>query len=385
MQDKLRKEICRLDSIADLWYKGQPFRKTDIINNGAYPCIHYGELFSKYGAIIDSVVSRCNTSPKRLSQTGDILFPASDVTPAGLARCSVILQDNVILGGDIIGLRPQRGLNPVYLSYAIRHQRGQLLQRVTGTLIKHISAKSLHSVLIPVHCIERQNLFEKQVRLLSSIIDHRHAQLTALDEIVKCRFVEVFANSLLNERHWPVMRMGDVAPSSTYTGMISSMDNLYWLLNLDMVESNTGRIIDKIFVSIDEIGQSTTSFSKEYVLFSKLRPYLNKVVIPDNSGYATTELVPLLPEPSLLNQVFLAQLLRGNEFLSFISTQVSGTKMPRVIMKVFWDFKVMLPPLPLQEQFATFVDRVDKLRFVSTPYQINDPWIGRNMGEPTLW
>ena len=210
MQDKMRKEICRLDSIADLWYKGQPFRKTDIINNGAYPCIHYGELFSKYGAIIDSVVSRCNTSPKRLSQTGDILFPASDVTPAGLARCSVILQDNVILGGDIIGLRPQGGLNPVYLSYAIRHQRRQLLQRVTGSLIKHISAKSLHSVLIPVHCIERQNLFEKQVRLLSSIIDHRHAQLTALNGLVKCRFVEMFGDPIIFEKCKHLPQLGEI-------------------------------------------------------------------------------------------------------------------------------------------------------------------------------
>ena len=90
---------------------------------------------------------------------------------------------------------------------------------------------------------------------------------------------------------------------------------------------------------------------------------MNKVVIPDDSGYATTELIPMLPEPQLLKQVYLAQLLRGDQFLSFISTQVSGTKMPRVTMSVFWNFEVMLPPLELQEQFAVFVRQSDKSKF----------------------
>ena len=168
---------------------------------------------------------------------------------------------------------------------------------------------------------------------------------------------------MLNEMKWPVQKMKYVAPSTPYSGKVSSNDNRYWLLNLDMVESNTGRIIDKVYVPMDEIGLSTTTFSSNYVLFSKLRPYLNKVVIPDDSGYATTELIPMLPEPQLLKQVYLAQLLRGDQFLSFISTQVSGTKMPRVTMSVFWNFEVMLPPLELQEQFAVFVRQSDKSKF----------------------
>ena len=168
---------------------------------------------------------------------------------------------------------------------------------------------------------------------------------------------------MTNDKHWPTKKMKDVAPSSTYAGKISRNTNGYWLLNLDMVESNSGRIIEKVYVAEDEIGQSTTTFSSKYVLYSKLRPYLNKVVVPDDDGYATTELIPLLPNRQLLTQLYLAQLLRGDEFLAYISTQVSGTKMPRVAMNVFWNFDVMLPPLDLQEQFAAFVRQSDKSKF----------------------
>lgn len=169
---------------------------------------------------------------------------------------------------------------------------------------------------------------------------------------------------MTNDKNWPTKKMKDVAPSSTYAGKISRNANGYWLLNLDMVESNSGRVIEKVYVAEDEIGQSTTTFSSKYVLYSKLRPYLNKVVVPDDDGYATTELIPLLPNRQLLTQLYLAQLLRGDEFLAYISTQVSGTKMPRVAMNVFWNFDVMLPPLDLQEQFAAFVRQSDKSKLL---------------------
>ena len=190
--------------------------------------------------------------------------------------------------------------------------------------------------------------------------------ISATDELVKSQFIEMFGNPLTNDKKWNTMKMKEVAPSTSYSGAVSECDDGYWLLNLDMIESNTGRIISKVFVPKEEIGQSTTSFSSEYVLFSKLRPYLNKVVIPDAAGYATTELVTLLPNKQHLTQVFLSHLLRSDEFLKYISSQVSGTKMPRVTMSVFWNFDVILPPVELQEQFATFVQQTDKSKFELT-------------------
>lgn len=168
---------------------------------------------------------------------------------------------------------------------------------------------------------------------------------------------------MTNDKHWPTKKMKDVAPSIPYAGEINKTTNGHWLLNLDMVEPNSGRIIEKVYVAEEDIGQSTTTFSNEYVLYSKLRPYLNKVVVPDDNGYATTELIPLLPNQQLLTRLYLAQLLRGDEFLAYISTQVSGTKMPRVTMNVFWNFDVMLPPIEFQEQFASFVRQSDKSKF----------------------
>ena len=180
--------LFKLNDLASEWSKGQPFKKTDIAERGQTPCIHYGELFTKYGVVINQCLSKTDVQGKRLSVSGDILFPASDVTPSGLSRCSALMQDNVILGGDIIIMRPRHGNDPRYLSYAINYQKEQILQRVTGALIKHLSGNSLKSVIIPVPpLVDQVNLVSK-LKKISALITFRKLQLEKLDQLASSRF-----------------------------------------------------------------------------------------------------------------------------------------------------------------------------------------------------
>ena len=91
--------------------------------------------------------------------------------------------------------------------------------------------------------------------------------------------------------------------------------------------------------------------------------YLNKVVMPVKKGFATSEMVPLLPDKNKLNRTFLTYLLRSNSFVDYISIKVSGAKMPRVIMEEFRKYKIILPPIELQNKFAQIVEQIDKQKF----------------------
>ena len=130
-----------------------------------------------------------------------------------------------------------------------------------------------------------------------------------------------------------------------------------------MVESNSGRIIDYVYENINNIGNSTCTFNEENILYSKLRPYLNKVVIPNQKGYATSELVPLRPNMDKINRYFLAYLLRSEQFVQYISEKVAGAKMPRVSMDMFRKFNLIIPPIELQNKFAEVVKQIDKQKF----------------------
>lgn len=138
--------------------------------------------------------------------------------------------------------------------------------------------------------------------------------------------------------------------------------NEVWNLNLDQIESDTGRILTKQMVSADNLGPSTYWFEAGTVLYSKLRPYLNKVVVANDSGFATTELVPVCCNPEKLLPQYLAYFLRSSEFLQFANIVVAGAKMPRMVMSEFWNYKIPVPSLPDQRRIAAILDQADALR-----------------------
>lgn len=161
---------------------------------------------------------------------------------------------------------------------------------------------------------------------------------------------------------WPMVKLGEVAPSKALKNPVVLDDDNVWQLNLDMVESGSGKVLNKIKAPLSEAGSSTHWFDSRHVLYSKLRPYLNKVVLPDEQGLATTELVPMLPDSEVLDRRYLVHYLRSKQFVSWISDQVAGAKMPRVSMKVFWEHEIPLPPLDEQKRIATILDKADAIR-----------------------
>ena len=95
-------------------------------------------------------------------------------------------------------------------------------------------------------------------------------------------------------------KLGEVCKVSASTKMIDK--SKAWLLNLDMVEQQTGRVVEYNFVGEDDLNGSITQFDTENVLYSKLRPNLNKVVLPERDGFCTSELLPLRPDARKLDR-----------------------------------------------------------------------------------
>ena len=142
-------------------------------------------------------------------------------------------------------------------------------------------------------------------------------------------------------------KLGDIAPIKQ--GTVEKNDE-YWLLNLDMVESNTGHIIDYLTVRKEKIGSSTVAFDTENILYSRLRPYLNKVVLPQKCGYATSEMLPLRPNIKVISKEYLTCFLRSLKFVEYISEKTSGAKMPRVNISDLKNVEIDCPSLEMQKK-----------------------------------
>ena len=130
-----------------------------------------------------------------------------------------------------------------------------------------------------------------------------------------------------------------------------------WVLDLEDIEANTGKIL-KIVAAKDR--KSTSGkylFSKNMVLYSKLRPYLNKVVVATNDGCCTTEIIPI----SLFAKSsphFLQLLLMSPMFVDTINAESYGVKMPRADTA---QVKSFLLPIPPKNEQQRIVEQFDKL------------------------
>ena len=160
---------------------------------------------------------------------------------------------------------------------------------------------------------------------------------------------------------WPIDTIGNVAPAESRRSL-GRLSDPCWLLNLDQIEKDTGYLGEREWVDPASASTSTHNFNTDHVLYSKLRPNLNKVVCPEESGICTTELIRLKPDPKRLNRKFLTYFLRSEYFMGFARQVVAGAKMPRMVMDRFWEFEIPLPPLPEQHRIVEILDQADALR-----------------------
>ncbi|MFZ3455860.1 restriction endonuclease subunit S [Bifidobacterium adolescentis] len=155
------------------------------------------------------------------------------------------------------------------------------------------------------------------------------------------------------------VRLGDIVKIEKAS--MPSGNNV-WVLNLDAVEKGTGKVIVKNRMKADSAGTSTVAFTADAVLYSKLRPNLNKVVVADEPGLATSEMLPLIVNPEVLDRRYFAYLLRSNSFVNLAVSSTAGSKMPRMNKKTLLNAVFPIPSLELQHQRIDLLSSIEKAR-----------------------
>ena len=154
-------------------------------------------------------------------------------------------------------------------------------------------------------------------------------------------------------------KLGEVCKVSPSTKNIKRQSAC--LLNLDMVEQQTGRVIEYKYAGEDDLNGSIIQFDTENVLYSKLRPNLNKVVLPEKDGFSTSELLPLRPDASVLNRDYLAVFLRSDSFVTWAVSKTAGAKMPRLGTKDLMNAEIPVPNIERQKEIAEKFKKLEQL------------------------
>ncbi len=133
---------------------------------------------------------------------------------------------------------------------------------------------------------------------------------------------------------------------------------LFNYVALENVEQGTGRLIDFAPTRGADIASNKYKFTPEHVLYGKLRPYLQKALVPDFEGISATDLLPLKPNPEILDRRFLWRWLLSYDVLEYVTALQTGVKMPRLRTGDLEAMLVPLPPLPEQHRLVEKIERL---------------------------
>lgn len=346
-------EICEI-------LNGFAFKSSNYVSHGGIRVIRIANVQDGY--ISDEApqfypIGEMHSLGKYLLYENDLLMSLT----GNVGRVALLSKDLLpaALNQRVACLRPSRDINKKFLFHFLHNSLfvQDCIKAAKGVAQLNMSTEWLKEFPIPLPPLEEQQLIVAELDRINAVIEDCRQLLRTLDALAQSLFYDSFGDTISNPKAWPTQPLKQVAPASSSKAEPEESNGKFWLLNLDQVESNSGRIIEKQFFSIQEIGASTVLFDENNVLYSKLRPYLNKVVIPNGRGYCTSELIPL--KPNNLLKEYLAYSLRLPEFVQYISGKTGGAKMPRVKMNYFWDFQLPVPPLELQQQFARRIESIE--------------------------
>ena len=136
-----------------------------------------------------------------------------------------------------------------------------------------------------------------------------------------------------------------------------SLDSSLWLLELEDIEKGTGRLLKRLRTSGRKPKSTKSQFQVGDILYGKLRPYLNKVIVAREIGYSTTEIVAIRPYRRLSSE-YCALALRSPDFVDYVTHAGRGTKMPRLRTEDAVVAPFPLPPLAEQHRIVAKVDEL---------------------------
>lgn len=158
--------------------------------------------------------------------------------------------------------------------------------------------------------------------------------------------------------NWVWCRLGEICNyGSSKKIEPNKIEDDVWSLDLEDIEKNTSRIIEKVRYKDRKSTSTKNLFLKNQVLYSKLRPNLDKVIVADENGVCTTEIVTIDFYIDF-NSYFLKYYFKSNYFINYVVGCTKGMKMPRVGTEEVRSTFFPLPPLEIQERIVSKLDEL---------------------------
>ena len=347
-----------------------PFFKVGDISNNVSAGYNRLIICGNYISQQDAAMIRGTVLPKDtvvFAKIGEAL----KLNRRAITNCPCLIDNNVM------GIAPkQEYLRVGYFFYYMQHLKMQ--DYAESTTVPSVRKSKLEQINIYILPIEEQKKIELQLNRVAGIIQKRKQQLSALDDLIKARFVEMFGNPFdaRTTIEWPIKSINDLAESISDGSNVDSVlykdsgDVLF--LRIQNVWCNEFRLDDSVFISEAENEKyKDTSLKRGDLLITKIGRYytadssLGRVSVylgeDDKANYSNNIMRVRFREG--MSSEFVNALMNLDDYNKFIRrTSVGGTDKRALSKGLIATYPIVVPPLKIQNEFVGFIHQVEKTK-----------------------
>lgn len=272
-----------------------------------------------------------------------------------------------------------------FVAYGIGGYLKVINENTSSTTVKHLSSKSIGEIPFPLPPLPEQHRIVAKLDMLFGHLDALKTRLDRIPQLLKAfrqsvltqavtgkltevwREVRELKNNYLpiddEEMREPTFEIPLEWEWLSFSSVATIKSNLvdpnkyldYPLIAPDNIQSETGRLINKPLVSDINPISSKHCFDKGVIVYSKIRPYLSKLIIADFKGLCSADMYPIISD---LDIRYLFFYMLSEHFLSYANTAGERTVLPKINQK---GMNIIPVPVPSLEEQQEIVRRVESL------------------------
>ena len=365
--------MAKLSEICNIQSGGTPSRScVEYWENGKIPWVKISDIKDKELNQTEEFITELG-----VEKSSAKLFPKGTILYSIFATLGevCILNIDATTNQAIAGLQlTNESVLPDYLYYYLVSKKDFVNYIGRGVAQNNINLKILRNMEIPIPNKEEQEIIVLRLNKLNQCISLRKQQLKKLDELVKSRFIEMFGDPVANPFNWKTVLLKNatskIGSGATPKGgkesyqsegitLIRSMnvhDGRFEYKDLAHITDEQAKQLDNVVIEENDVFINITGAS---VARSCIVP---KHILPArvNQHVAIIRCISSMLNPVFANNMFLNISFKGQ----LLDIGESGGATRQAITKQQLEMlNVILPPIDLQNEFATFVEQTDKLKF----------------------
>ena len=391
--------VLRLTTLGEIgkFTRGNGLQKKDFREKGK-PVIHYGQIYTQYGFSTDKTISFAEEnifSKLRKAKPNDILIATTSENIEDVAKSTVWLgNEEVGFSGDMYSYSTNE--NSKYIAYYFQTAgfQKQKERKVTGTKLIRIHGEDMEKFTISLPPIEIQNkivkILDRFQELLSDTkgllpleIEQRRKQYEYYREKL-LTFDEGEGYALSTAQRQITSKFFELLKEAAKVVSIDINDKVEWKTLSEVAKYSKDRISfeylnEKNYVGVENLLKNrlgkidsnnvptegnSVKFNMGDILIGNIRPYLCKIWLADIEGGTNGDVLVISIDKKHKNKIlsrYLYQILSDEKFFDYNIKYSKGAKMPRGDKEKIMEYKIPLPPLPVQEYIVSILDKFDAL------------------------